>query len=231
MRQILLYAALAAAPAFWGCASAAPAQTTVVDEGRFIITSGGQRVGKEDFAIRRQASPGGDVIVARATVALDERRLSPLLRTDSAGVPLQYEIEVRAGSQVRERLSGQAGGGRFSARVLTPSGESAKEYIISDGARVLDDDVFHHYWFLRHAVPGGTVPVVIPRRNVQVVMRVVASGDEALTIGGRRVRARHLVVSAPGEAQREVWLDGEGRVLEVKLGASGFVATRDELPR
>jgi hypothetical protein len=223
---LILAAALVAAPVPY-----APAQVSTVDEGRFIITRGGERVGTEDFKIRRASDPTGDVLTATATVAYDDRRLSPMLRTDATGAPLAYQVEVRVGSELRERMSGQIGRGRFSARVRTPSGESAKEYIVSDGALVLDDSVFHQYALLARAERSGSVPVVIPRRNVQVVMRVEHRGSETVTIGGQSTQARHLVLTAPGEAPRHVWLDAKGRVLRVRLEGSDMVATRDELPR
>jgi hypothetical protein len=222
---LLLSAALAAS-----IATAAPAQVTTVDEGRFVITRGGQRVGTEDFKIRRSPDPTGEVLTATATVAYQDRRLSPTLRTDAEGAPLAYQVEVRVGSEVQERLQGQIGRGRFSARVRTPSGESAKEYIVSDGAIVVDDQVFHQYYFLGRGEHTGTVPVVIPRRNVQVAMRVETRGSESVAIGGRQAPARHLVLTAPGEAPRHVWLDAQGRVLKVQLDGD-IVALRDELPR
>jgi len=212
-------------------ASLLSAQAPVtVDEGRFIITRSGQRLGTEDFTIRRMGGPDRNSFMAKASVAYDDVHLSPALRTDQDGSPLAYQIEVKAGAELRERLSGQLGRGRFSARVRTPRGESAKEYIVSDGALVLDDEVFHQYYFLARA-ELGTVPVVIPRRNTQVAMRVEMQGKESLSIGGIGVEARHLVVMEPGGARRHVWIDAQGRVLKVMLEESGITAIRDELPR
>jgi hypothetical protein len=71
----------------------------------------------------------------------------------------------------------------------------------------------------------------MPRRNVQVVMRVEDRGEESVAVGGGRAQASHLVLGAPGEAPRHVWLDAQGRVLRVRLEGSGVEATRDQLPR
>jgi hypothetical protein len=138
-------------------------------------------------------------------------------------------MEIRVGPEVQESLRGQIGRGRFSARVRTPGGESAKEYIVSDGAIILDDEVFHQYYFLGMTARTGSVPVVIPRRNEQVTMRVAAGGSESVEVGGTRVTARHLEIKDPGGATRDVWLDSQGRVLKVTI--NGVTATRDELPR
>jgi hypothetical protein len=221
----------AALPAALLAAASLSAQVTTVDEGRFIISRAGQRIGTEDFLIRRQASPGGDVLVAQATVAYDDRRLSPALRADSTGAPLAYQVQVKVGAEVQEHLSGRIGRGRFSAQLRTPRGESAKEYIVADGALVLDDDVFHQYYFLGRSDRTGAVPVVIPRRNAQVTMRVQPDGTEQVAIGSAQVSARQLVLTEQDGSVRRVWLDAQGRVLKVALEGSGIVATRDEPPR
>lgn len=212
-------------------APAVPAQTTLLDEGSFTIMQGNTRIGREEFAIRRTPGPGGDVLVANATVMLSDQRLSPALRTDSAGAPLAYQLEVRTGTEVQERLTGQIGRGRFSARVRTPRGESAREYIVSDGALVLDDDVFHQYYFLAASQRSGSIPVVIPRRNVQLSMRVENAGSDRVTIRGTELQARRLVLTEPGGAVRQIWVDSQGRVLRVSLDGRGITAVRDEPPR
>lgn len=225
----LLSATLLAVPA------AAPSQVTVVDEGSFTISRSGTRIGRETFTIRRTPGPGGDVYVANATVEFDAERLSPALRADDSFAPLAYQLEVREGGQVRERLRAIVGRGRISAQVKTAKGESTKEYIVADGALVLDDNVFHQYYFLARRASGssssGTVPVVIPQRNTQVVMRVSSQGNDAVSIGGRAITARVLVLTEPGGATRHIWVDDQGRVLKVALDARGITATRDEPPR
>jgi len=223
------YSAAFSAALLVASASLLPAQAATVDEGRFVITRSGQRIGTEDFTIRRLGGPDRNSFMAKASVVYDDVHLSPALRADQDGSPLAYQIEVKAGAELRERLSGQLGRGRFSARVKTPRGESAKEYIVSDGALVLDDEIFHQYYFLARA-ELGTVPVVIPRRNTQVAMRVEMQGKESLSIGGIGVEARHLVIMEPGGARRHVWTDEQGRVLKVMLEESGITAIRDELP-
>ena len=222
--------AAALAAALLGAATL-PAQVTTVDEGRFVISRGGQRIGTEDFLIRRQASPGGDVLVAQATVAFDDRRLSPALRADSAGAPLAYQVQVKVGAEVQEHLSGRIGRGRFSAQLRTPRGESAKEYIVADGVLILDDDVFHQYFFVARQRDRATLAVVVPRRNVQITMRVANRGSATVTVGGRALPATHLVLTEPGGAVRDVWADADGRILRVAVPARGLVAERDEPPR
>jgi hypothetical protein len=212
------------------------AQVTTVDEGSFTISRGGtrpaDRIGQESFTIRRTRGAGGDVVVANATVTFDTEHIAPALRTDTSFSPLAYQVEVRTGTDV-ERLRGRIGGGRFSAQLKTAKGESSKEYIVSDGALILDDDVFHQYYFLVQRVRGGsaTIPVVIPRRNTQQTMRIQAGANEQVRVGTSSVEARHFIVQESAGATRQVWADAQGRVLKVQLDDGNITATRDELPR
>ena len=210
---------------------AGAAQAGIVDEGSFTIARSGARVGRETFTIRRSLEGNSEVYVANATVEFDTERLSPALRTDTAFAPLAYQMEVRTNDQLQLRLKGVIGRGRFTARVRTPTGEATKEYIVSEGALVIDDMVFHQYYFLAQRVKGSafTVPVVIPQRNVQLSMRVQTAGVERITIGGTPVDARKLVAVVSGGSGRDIWVDGEGRVLKVVHG--DITAVRDELPR
>jgi hypothetical protein len=231
MRTLMLLAALSLASP-----SLARAQVTTVDEGSFTITRGGtrpsDRIGQESFTIRRTRGPGGDVVVANATVTFDTEHLAPALRTDTSFSPLAYQVEVRTGTDV-ERLRGRIGGGRFSAQLKNAKGESSKEYIVSDGALILDDDIFHQYYFLVQRARGGsaTIPVVIPRRNTQETMKIQAGATEQVRVGTSSAEARHYTVEEPGGATRQIWADAQGRVLKVQLDGGNITATRDELPR
>jgi hypothetical protein len=223
--------ALTAAALAAGSPRPAAAQVTIVDEGSFTISRKGNRVGKETFTIRRSDTPTEHVYVANATVDFDAQRLSPALRTDTSYAPLAYQMEVRTNDQLQLKLTGVIGRGRFSARLRTPTGQAAKEYIVSDGALVIDDDVFHQYYFLAKRIRGSsfTVPVVIPTRNVQETMRVQVVDVERVVIGGTPTDARRLTATMAGGPARDIWVDAQGRVLKVTLG--DVTALRDEMPR
>ena len=215
-------------------ATAAPAvsQVTTLDEGTFTISRNGTAVGRESFTIRSApGGSGGPVVQARATVSYDDRRLTPVLKADSLGSPTEYQLEVRAGANASEVLKGVIRRGRFSATMQTPRGENLKEYVVSEGALVLDEDVFHQYYFLARGNRTGSVPVVVPHRNVQVVMRIEDRGPASVSIGGRSIPGRALVLIEPGGGNREIWVDSQGRVLKVAIPSRGLVAIRDEPPR
>jgi hypothetical protein len=215
-----------------GAAMPAVAQVTTLDEGVFVISRNGAAVGRESFSIK--SSPGGmggPVVQARATVSYDDRRLTPVLKADSIGSPTEYQLEVRAGANASEVLKGVIRRGRFSATMQTPRGENLKEYVVSEGALVLDEDVFHQYYFLARGNRTGEVPVVVPHRNVQVVMRIENRGNATVTVGGQSLPARALVLVDPAGGNREIWVDAQGRVLKVAIPSRGILAVREEPPR
>ena len=210
----------------------APAQVATMDEGSFTITVNGDRVGREDSRIRSTPGTNGPEVVATANVSYANRRVLPQLSADSAGVPVRYVVEVKDGSASNERVDGVVGRGRASARVKNSRGESANEFVVSHGALVIDDDVFHQYYFItRREQPTGPVSVIIPRRNTQVTMRVADAGSEKLSIGGTQIDARRYTIADPGGADRVVWADASGRLLKVAIPSRGIVALRDDPPR
>jgi hypothetical protein len=120
--------------------------------------------------------------------------------------------------------------GRVRATIDNARGPSEREYVVADGALLVDDDVFHQYFFLAARAERPTISIVIPRRNAQMVLKSTAAGSERLTIGTTAIDARHLVFTEPSGETREVWVDERGRVLKVSIPSRKVVATRDDPP-
>jgi hypothetical protein len=212
-------------PAAW-----ADAQRRTVDQGSFTITRNNQRIGREDFSIVEDASAGQSSFLAQATVEYRDRglRLQPALTANAAGASTQYEIAVRGGPI--QKWSGTIDRNRVSAFVATDRGQSAKEFVVSVGALVLDDDVFHQYYFVAKRAGAGPVQVIVPQRNTQTTVTVTTQGTERIELGMSQTDAQKLVISESSGGTREVWVDTQGRVLKVAIPSRGIVATRDELP-
>src|SRR4051812_23070515 len=110
MRTRLLAAAtvlLAAAP------QAGSAQTTTIDEGSFTVSRAG-RTGREDFRIVRVASPNV-VLVGTGTSVNGTTRVVAVLRTDTVGAPVNFQLEGRESNELRERITIQATRDRLAA--------------------------------------------------------------------------------------------------------------------
>lgn len=221
MRTRLLAASIlviAAAPL------AATAQTTTIDEGSFTVSRAG-RTGREDFRIVRVASPNV-VLVGTGTSVNGTSRIVAVLRTDTTGSPLDFQLDGRESNELRERITIQATRDRLAARSQSPRGESAREYFLHPGMAIFDDEFAHQYYFL--TLQGrDAVAAVLPRRNELAQLHVISKGDDAIEIAGTLVTARHYVVS-DAVSERQLWTDGAGRVLRVE--APAFTAVRDALP-
>lgn len=201
-----------------------------LDRGSFTITVDGQRVGREDFSVSGTPGASGTEFLSKASVVYGDRRLNPSLWSDSSGAPARYSVEVRGTTGSREQWTGRLARGRVSAQINSARGFSEKEYVVTDGALLLDEDVFHQYFFVAMRATQPTVTVVIPRRNAQLVLKVSEAGTERLTIGTASLDARHLVFTEPNGATRDVWVDQVGRVLKVAIPARSIVALRDDPP-
>lgn len=212
-------------------ASAAAAQSAVVDEATFLVTRNGAPAGRESFRIVRAPGPGGQVYRAQANSALGEDRISTTLATDSTGAPVSYELILSQRGEVKLHIQGRGRPNRFSVLSQTKLGEEVQEYMLGGEAVVIDEDVFHHLYFLPLAAKHGDLTVVVPRTSQQTVVSMEARGNENLSVGGMAIRARHVaVVSAAGTLQ-EAWLDDAGRLLKVSIPSKGMVAIRDDPPR
>lgn len=211
--------------------TAAPvaAQVAIVDEGSFTISIGGARAGREQFRIVSTPGPQGASMIASATVSLRDLRLVPILRTDSTGAPQEYQVETRRGTVTEERLRGSIDRGRASLHVQGPRGESASEFVVSDVV-ILEDDVFHQYYFLAARASQGTVTVLVPRRGARIRIHVRDAGAERVLIAGQLLDATHLALDEPDGTIRDVWVDDAGHVLRVELPARQLVAVRDDPP-
>jgi hypothetical protein len=200
-----------------------------VDEGSFTITVNGQRVGREDFSIAGTPSGRGTEYIAKATIVMGDRRVAPAMQADSTGAPMTYQVQTRNASN-QEWWSGTISRGRVDARMRTVKGEARKEYIVSEGAIILDDDVYHQYFFVVSRARPGTTAVVIPRRNAQITLRISNAGDDRVSVAGKDLEAVHYVLTEASGAQRDLWVDTQGRVLKVAIPSKGIVALRDDPP-
>lgn len=220
-----------------GLALAAVAPTAraqgVVDQGVFLITTDGNEVGREDFAIRvtpgRQGQGG---VQAVATVRYRDHDYRAALELTSDRVPVSYQGDATAAGRVAERLIGQCGRGRCAVRVVTQAGETAREFPVPAVFVVLDDDTFDQFSFLPR--PTGPAPLQVmalrPRETRVVDAEIRSLGADSVAIGARSIAAAHYAVALPGNDVREFWLSSVGDLLKVAIPGRAITATRSSLP-
>lgn len=221
---VAVLAAVAARPA--------PAQE-VLDRGTFLIERAGNEVGREDFAIRRAPErAGAGSILAVATVHYRDRELRPALDLSGDLKPVGYQLDVSSAGRVVERLSIQFGRGRISVRLASQQREVLREFPASPGLAVLDDDVFHQFYFLPRPASGGALPLrlLLPRTPAIVGGSVRRIGDDTVTVGGRGLPADHFAILLDTGEQRDFWFTASGDLLRVAIPSREIVATRTALP-
>ena len=206
----------------------ADAQVRILDEGSFTLYRNGDRVGREDFSIREAPGADGQVLVAQATVAIGQRRIAPGVNADTTGFPTRYQREVRDSGVLIETYSGVTAGGLYSSRLVSPVGESSREFRLPRGTVAADDDIIHQLWFITRRGPGATVPVLAPRRNAVDQVRVERVAAERISIDLREFQTTHLAIHTVATGTvRDVWVDNAGHIIKASIPAIGLVALRD----
>lgn len=207
------------------------AQSVLVDEGTFAVTVGGKEAGTEEFSIRRGGMGGEAVLIAHGVVILDTGKgateARPLLEAvPPEGTASTYQLKISGAERVE--LSLALAGRRYVSRIRTDAGEEEREFLARPHTRVVDQDVAHHYYFLRDAREGARVPVIEPRTRQQFELVASAPVDEEIRVGAAQVQARRVTFTGGGE-DRVVWYDRQGRVLRVEIPSRGYVAVRQDL--
>jgi len=205
--------------------------SAVVDEGTFTVTEKGAPLGRESFRIARTPAPGGQVYLVKGQSALGENRISTTLGADSLGLPVSYKSEHTVRGQLVQLLQGRGRPGRFSVLKQTKSGESAREYLLNNGALLIDEDVFHHFYFVPMGAKLAHLVVIAPRTAQQGRFRVEDRGVENVEIAGQSLLGRRFALIGSSEASRDVWIDEKGRLLKVAIPEKGLIALRDDPPR
>jgi hypothetical protein len=213
-------------------------QPAATDGGTFTILENGVKVGREEFTIRTVPAPASGYVI-EATVVYPTRRIHRLLQTDTSGAPLRYQSEEQLSDRRQQLVAIEVVRGRASERVQTSRGESASEFLVPRGVRLLDVDLFEQYYFIGRdlapvdAARSGTrsVSILVPPRAAVVGAQVdLVASRETIEVGGQPTPAVHMRVRFNGESA-DAWTDSGGRVLRIAIPARRLVVVRDEAPR
>lgn len=211
------------------------AQTVTLDEGTFVVTMNGNRVGTETFFVRRNDEGEGGQIIAFGEIELDMPggavRLEPAVQASALDMGVSvYQVRIRDGQQSGEsRFERESN--RFRMTMQTEMGERQRELRAESATVFLDPQVAHQYWFVGQRIQNGqtSVPVIVPRAGDQFSLAIERVGSESVQIDGSGVPATRYRLIGSG-AERHVWFDDEGRVLRVEHPDSGYVAIRAARP-
>lgn len=198
-----------------------------VDSGRFRISSDGQNVGSEVFAIRREASSLQSV--ARLTTGLDtalvsDRIVETRLQTNDQLEPELFELQVQRGGDLS--LVGVRSGSRFRLRTRATEGERWKEFLVPSGLVILPTGFVHfHHFLFRQRSEDERLTGLVPVEGVERRIRIVGQRPDTIRAEGVSRPATRWEVTV-GDQRRLVWRDEDGRILRVEVPAENWVAVR-----
>jgi len=209
-------------------------QNVLVDEGSFRLTVNGEIVGREEFSIRRVGRGEEARLILRGAIEMDlpsgRRALTPALEATGGNMAVTaYQLKVTGAknSEIYVSRSGQ----RYLAKVISSQGEEVREFRAGPGSVLIDRDVAHQHHLLLPFLNGGSdvsLTLLEPEAGQQVRMTLSFQGDEEVRVGTELVQGRHYRLSG-GEATRDVWFDGQGRILRVAVPQRGYLAERESL--
>ena len=207
------------------------AQSVVVDQGTFGLSIHGERIGSEDFIIRRAGLANQAAFISRGVVVrtLDgaSEEFTTLLRvTATEGTAAGYEFKSSRPVPVEIMLN--ASGPRYFSRFISGEGQEEREFRAEPGTRIVEQQVAHHLYFLGNVLKDSTVHVIEPLSRTDREFLVSTQQDEEIRLGRNRVLARRVIFTS-ADGDRIVWFDRQGRVLRVEIPIIGYLAEREDL--
>lgn len=201
------------------------------DRGVFVITRDGAEVGREEFALRPGTGRGSGSMLAVSTTRISGREIQRAFEVTRDYVPVSFQQTETAAGRVASRVSAQLAGVRFSVRISSQDGETAREFPVRPPAVILTDDTYAAFYFLPRPDAGErTVAVVNPLTARSTAGTAEALGQDTVLVAEQRIIARHFRLRV-GAEERHYWFTPSGDLLQVSEPARSLIATRAELPR
>ncbi|MGW8265150.1 MAG: hypothetical protein ACWGSQ_02215 [Longimicrobiales bacterium] len=209
-------------------------QNVLVDEGSFRLSVNGEVVGREEFSIRRVGMGEEARLILRGAIEMDlpggRRALTPALEATGGEMTVTaYQLKVTGATTSEIYVS--RSGRRFLAKIISSQGEEVREFRAGPGSILMDRDVAHQHHLLLPFLNGGpdvSLTLLEPEAGQQVRMILSFLGDEEVRVGTELIQGRHYRL-AGGEATRDIWFDGQGRILRVAVPQRGYLAERESL--
>ena len=207
------------------------AQSVVVDRGTFGLSIHGEKIGTEDFIIRRAGLGNEAAFISRGVVVRTlngtSEEFTTLLRvTANEGTAAGYEFKSSGPAPIEIMLN--ISGPRYFSRFISGEGQEEREFLAERGTRIIEHQVAHHFYFLGNVPNDSIVHVIEPLSRTDRQFLVSAEQDEEIRLGRNRVLARRVMFTS-ADGDRIVWFDRQGRVLRVEIPGIGYLAVREDL--
>ena len=207
------------------------AQSVVVDRGTFGLSIHGEKIGTEDFIIRRAGLGNEAAFISRGVVVRTlngtSEEFTTLLRvTANEGTAAGYEFKSSGPAPIEIMLN--ISGPRYFSRFISGEGQEEREFLAERGTRIVEHQVAHHFYFLGNVPNDSIVHVIEPLSRTDRQFLVSVEQDEEIRLGRNRVLARRVMFTS-ADGDRIVWFDRQGRVLRVEIPGIGYLAVREDL--
>ncbi|HSG49293.1 MAG TPA: DUF6134 family protein [Longimicrobiales bacterium] len=201
-------------------------QVVPLDDAIFVLYRQDTVVGDEHVTLHRMGLGQAARIIGQSEVRMqDGTEMRPRVEASPEMRPTTYQNKF-TGAEAGEVMLSRSGR-RLVARTQTATGESQREFRISDRTVILEPQVVLLYYLLRPwaETPDTEITALDPRTGAQQSLMVRVVGAERLRVGRVTVEAQRIRLEG-GDQVTEVWFDEEGRVLRVEIPALGFRAER-----
>ncbi len=214
-------------------AGQAPAQSPS-PVGTLLVFMQGRLLGSEQATITLTSE--GWIIrgTGRLAAPIDLSTTRFEARYDREWRPISLEVEGTLRSRPLIMRTTFAGG-QATTDITQAGQQTQKVDAVSANPVVLPNMFFCAYEALAMrlrgiAVPGELKAYIAPQ--VEIVMRVTASGSERIQTAGRAVSATRYEVTLEnpgGPLQTEVWIDQDGRLLRFRVPTQGLEIAREDV--
>lgn len=201
-------------------------QVVPLDDAVFQLFQDGNPAGEEHVTLHRRGLGQEARIIGQSEIRLlDGSEVRPRLEATTSFRIVTYQ-SLFTGAEDGEVVISRAGR-RLVARMTSAAGEAQREFRASESTVILEGGAVLPHYLLRPWLGEEEVVLTIldPRTGDQVRMTLSPLGSENLTIGRRSHRTRRFRLAGDGQT-REIWIDGDDRILRIDLPSLGFRAER-----
>jgi hypothetical protein len=205
-----------------------------IERGTFNIYVDAEQKGTEEFDIE----PAGNQFVAKGrihlTIKRDEKPVQYFIESELVLKPNYDPVRYSMVQKFEENTSSiqmTFQEKKATTEFKTGSGAETRDYELTPGVALLDDNVFHHYALLarRYNYDKGGLQefsAFIPQESVGGILRILYKGDVKMEVEGKTRTAQHLLVDT-NDLKLDLYVEGnEHRLVKMEVPSSNVTVVR-----
>lgn len=212
-------------------------QTTIIDEGTFIIEIEGRITGTESFKIRSSGSGAELRTVAQGDLVISTGEVTETIQSalGTLGPTMSVQAYQTRISPSNLEINLQRRNNRLLAITSSDLYVEEREYrrLSSRTPTIILDEYFAHHYFLvlpHQFTESKEITAVFPRTGEQIPANLSLGSVEPISLGDTLVQAQYMRLDVGGVIHR-IWADGQNRILRVEIPEEDYVAYRSPVPK